>query len=170
MGTLRSSAWPAGLGVALGVALGLAVAQLGRDTTRALDDAAGIQRQYAPVLALDGTAKQEILAIARLLQHQPGMAIDFSAAPSRQYCLAPGAGSMVHFTVEPGRAAVDIVYFHDAAPLLATGLAPGKLATQPASIAEMKPGIWYYNDGARVEPFHGRTLGHPMLVLGVAAR
>lgn len=102
MGTLRSSAWPAGLGVALGVALGLAVAQLGRDTTRALDDAAGIQRQYAPVLALDGTAKQEILAIARLLQHQPG--------------------------------------------------------------------VWYYNDGARVEPFHGRTLGHPMLVLGVAAR
>ncbi len=170
MGPLRSRTWPAGLGVALGIALGLAVGQLGRSAAGAADDAASIRQEYAPVLALEGTAKQEILAIARLLQRQPGMAIDFSSAPSRQYCLAPGAGSMVHFAIEPGRAPVDIVYFHDAVPLLGAGLAPAKLPPQPASVSEMKPGVWYYNDGRRVEPFHDRGLGHPMLVLGIAVR
>lgn len=170
MPMLHSRSWPGAVGVALGVILGFGLAQIGRNAAGAAEDAASIRREYAPVLALQGTAKQEILAIARLLQRQPGMAIDFSAAPSRQYCLAPGAGSMVHFAIEPGRAPVDIVYFHEAAPLLAAGLAPANLPPQPASVTEMKPGVWYYNDGRRVEPFHNRQLGHPMVVLGVAVR
>lgn len=167
----------------LGLGLGLAIGQVvGRgDAAPAAgapaaaqapqgEELARIQQEYAPVLALEGTARQEILAIARLLERQPGMAIDFSTAPSRQYCLAPGAGSMVHFAIEPGRTPVDIVYFHDASPLIAAGLDVKKLPSEPASIAGMKPGVWYYSDGSRVEPFHNRRLGSRMLVMGVAAR
>lgn len=50
---------------------------------------------------------------------------------------------MVHFAIEPGRAAVDIVYFH-AEPLLAKGLDAATLPPEPATIGEMKPGVWYY--------------------------
>jgi hypothetical protein len=151
-----------------GLVLGVAVAQLGPGHAAPTDDQ--LRTEYAPVLALKGTAKQEILAIARLLARQPGMAIDFSKAPSRQYCLAPGAGSMVHFAIEPGRAPVDIVYFHEAEPLLAKGLDAATLPPEPATIAGMKPGVWYYNDGSRPEPFHGQPMGQKLLVFGVAVR
>lgn len=173
----------AGFAGLLGLVLGLAIGQVGRgEAIPATPGApaereaprggelARIQREYAPILTLEGTARQEILAIARLLERQPGMAIDFSTAPSRQYCLAPGAGSMVHFAIEPRRAPVDIVYFHDAGPLLANGLDVNRLPPEPAAIADMKPGVWYYNDGSRVEPFHSRRLGSKILVMGVAAR
>ncbi len=168
----------AALAAAIGLAVGLAAGQLGTGATAApgasgaaaapADDLARLRQEYAPVLALEGTAKQEILTIARLLRRQPGMAIDFSRAPSRQYCLAPDAGSMVHFAVEPERAPVDIVYFHQADPLVARGLDVKALPPQPPSVADMKPGVWYYYDGTRVEPFHNSRLGTRLLVYGVA--
>ncbi len=168
----------AALAAAAGLAAGLAIGQLGAGAAAApgttgaaaapADEAARLRQEYAPVIALHGTAKQEILTIARLLQRQPAMAIDFSTVPSRQYCLAPGAGSMVHFAIEPDRSPVDIVYFHEAGPLIARGLDVGSLPPEPATIAEMKAGVWYYNDGSRPEPFHNRRLGTKMLVYGVA--
>jgi len=42
------------------------------------DQLTTLKRDYADVLALEGTSKSEILAIARLLRAKPGIAIDHS--------------------------------------------------------------------------------------------
>jgi hypothetical protein len=161
----------AGFAAGLGLAAGLALGQAGgRDAAaRGADEAARIKAEYAPVLALTGTAKREVLAIAKVLQRQPGMAIDFSAAAG-QYCLNPGAGSMVHFATDPDRDPVDILYVHDPAPLVASGLDPKRLPPQPGSVAGLRPGVWYYNDGTRPDPLHGNRVGATFLVMGVDVR
>lgn len=152
-----------------GLAAGLALGEIWRGNAApgSAAEPAGVGAEYAPVLALSGTAKREILAIAALLGRQPGMAIDFSAPPGGQYCLKPGAGSMVHFAVDPERDPVDILYVHDPAPLVARGLDVKALPPQPASIAEMRTGVWYYNDGTRPDPLHRNRTGARFVVMGV---
>lgn len=124
---------------------------------------AGIRKEYADVLALTSPARQEILALARILRERPAMAIDFSHLESPQYCLNTG-GDMLHIAEDPG-AEVPLVYLHPAAPLVAAGLDVSKLPVEPESLKDLKPGTWYYYPaGGRTEPLHGRALGAPMLV------
>ncbi|HSE42043.1 MAG TPA: hypothetical protein VLH08_14860, partial [Acidobacteriota bacterium] len=59
-------------------------------------DQSSSSSEYDDVYALQGTAKQEILAIARLLRAKPEMAIDQTNA-SGEFCLKPGMGTMLHF-------------------------------------------------------------------------
>jgi hypothetical protein len=61
-----------------------------------------LKREYADVLALQGTSKGEILAIARILRANPAMAIDRTAA-SGEYCFR--AGPVIWFTSLPNRSA-----------------------------------------------------------------
>lgn len=157
------------LAAAAGLTAGLAIGQAGRSdaATSRPGDLERLRAEYAPVLALTGTAKQEVLAIAALLARRPAMAIDFSATPAGHYCLNPGAGSMVHFSTRPERDPVDIVFVHDPAPFAAAGLDVGALPPQPGSVAEMRPNVWYYNDGTRKDPLHGDRAGAKLLVMGV---
>jgi hypothetical protein len=72
------------------------------------DDLTKIKREYGDILALQGTSKGEILAIARILRVKPDIAIDQTAA-SGEYCFNSGHGTMVHFATQPERTPEDIV-------------------------------------------------------------
>src|SRR5882762_3464891 len=77
------------------------------------DELTTLKSEYADVLALQGTSKGEILAIARILRANPEMAIDRTAA-SGEYCFKSGSGNMVHFATQPERTSEDVVYEFDA--------------------------------------------------------
>jgi hypothetical protein len=133
------------------------------------DDLARIRKDYADVLALSGPARDEILAFARLLRRQPEMAIDFTHLDPPQHCLNTG-GDMLHVTDDPA-AKVALAYIHPAKPLVDAGLDVTKLAVEPETSAEIRGDAWYYYPGGgRIEPFHGRALGAPMIVRTVGAR
>jgi hypothetical protein len=87
------------------------------------DELTTLKREYADVLALQGTSKGEILAIARILRANPEMAIDRTAA-SGEYCFKSDLGIMVHFATQPERTSEGVLYEFDAAGLIAAGLDP----------------------------------------------
>src|SRR6478672_3256452 len=89
-----------------------------------------LKRDYADVLALQGTSKREILAIARILRAKPEVAIDQTAA-SGEYCFNSGLGTMVHFATQPERTPEDVVYEFDASELIAAGLDPSRMQHLP---------------------------------------
>ena len=86
---------------------------------------ARIQSEYSDVLALQGTAKAELLAIARVLRAKPEMAIDRTKAAG-EYCFKSSESSMVHYASQPESTAEDVVYEFDATQLLAAGLDPSE--------------------------------------------
>src|SRR5690349_6862855 len=64
------------------------------------DELTRLKREYADVLALQGTSKGEMLAIARILRAKPEIAVDQTTA-SGEYCFNSGNGTMVHFATHP---------------------------------------------------------------------
>src|SRR5205809_7011383 len=86
---------------------------------------ARIQSEYSDVLALQGTAKAELLAIARVLRAKPEMAIDRTKAAG-EYCFKSSESTMVHYASQPESTAEDVVYEFDATQLLAAGLTPSE--------------------------------------------
>ena len=70
------------------------------DKRAAGDELTSLKSEYADVLALQGTSKGEILAIARILRANPEMALDCTAA-SGEYCLKNGPA--LWFTSLPSR-------------------------------------------------------------------
>src|SRR4249920_2731470 len=94
-------------------ALTLTCRLLAGDTPDSGDEFTKMKSEYADVLALEGTAKGEILAIARILRAKPRIAVDQTAA-SGEYCFNSGQGTMVHFATMPENTAEDIVYELDA--------------------------------------------------------
>ena len=127
-----------------------------------------LRREYADVLALDGPARQEILAIARLLRAKPEMALDRTKA-SGEYCLKSGLGTMTHYASDPGSTREDIVYEFDAAALTKAGLDPGKLPALPA-LGGMEPGQWYFLPEGQVDPHHKHPMPGPTLLIAVDVR
>ena len=127
-----------------------------------------VTNEYADVLALQGTAKQEILAIARLLRQNPQMAIDRTQVAG-EYCLKPGSGTMVHFATDPRTTAEDIIYEFDATPLIRAGLDPQRLPKLPAR-GKMTPGTWYFLPLGDVDPHHGHPLAAPTIVMAVEVK
>ena len=107
----------------------------GTDAGRA--ELAQIQSDYADVLALQGTAKAEVLAIAK-----PEMAIDKTKAAG-EYCFKSSQGTMVHYASQPEATAEDVVYEFDGTQLLAAGLDPRRVPKLPA-LGNMEPGKWYF--------------------------
>src|SRR5215475_7755689 len=85
------------------------------------DELTKLKHEYADVLALQGTAKAEILVIAKILRAKPEVAVDKTAA-SGEYCFNSGLGTMVHFATQSERTSEDVVYEFDAAGLIAAGL------------------------------------------------
>src|SRR5262245_40785189 len=129
------------------------------------NDAAQIKSEYADVLALEGTAKQEILAIARILRAKSQMAIDRTEA-SNEYCLNSGSGTMVHFANDPTATKEDIVYEFDPSELVKAGLDTNQLPKLP-SLGTMEPGKWYFLDMASDDPHHKHKMANPVIAIAV---
>src|SRR5438270_8770276 len=86
---------------------------------------ARIQSEYSDVLALQGTAKADLLAIARVLRAKPEMAIHRTKAAG-EYCFKSSESTMVHYASQPESTVEDVVYEFDATQLLAAALTPSE--------------------------------------------
>ena len=126
---------------------------------------AHIQPEYADVLALQGTAKAEVLAIARLLRANPEMAIDKTKAAG-EYCFKSSQGTMVHYASHPEATAEDVVYEFDATQLLAAGLDPQRVPKLPV-LGNMKPGKWYFLPSGVIDPHHQHVFATPTIAIAV---
>ena len=140
-------------------------ALLAADQPKAEDELTTLKRDYADVLALQGTAKGEILTIARVLRASPKIAIDQTAA-SGEYCFNSGHGTMVHFATQPERTQEDVVYEFDASGLIAAGLDPSRLQQLPER-GQMTPGVWYFLPKGQPDPHHGHAMPNPTIAIAV---
>jgi hypothetical protein len=138
---------------------------LAADTPATEDELTKLKREYADVLALEGTSKGEILAIAKILRSNPKIAIDQTAA-SGEYCFNSGLGTMVHFATEPERTPEDIVYEFDASGLIAAGLDPTHLQQLPAR-GRMTPGMWYFLPKGQQDPHHAHAMSAPTIAIAI---
>jgi len=129
------------------------------------DELTKIKREYGDVLALQGTSKGEILAIARILRAKPDIAIDQTAA-SGEYCFNSGHGTMVHFATQPERTQEDVLYEFDASGLIAVGLDPAHMKQLPER-GQMTPGVWYFLPKGQQDPHHGHAMGGPTIAIAV---
>jgi hypothetical protein len=127
-----------------------------------------LKREYADVLALQGTSKGEILAIARILRANPEMALDRTAA-SGEYCFKSGPGTMVHFAAQPERTSEDIVYELDASGLIAVGLDPARMKQLP-ELGRMTPGVWYFLPKGQPDPHHAHAMPAPTIAIAVTVK
>ena len=126
---------------------------------------AHIRFEYADVLALQGTAKAELLAIARVLRAKPEMAID-KAKVAGEYCFKSSQGTMVHYASQPEATAEDVVYEFDASQLLAAGLDLQRVPKLPA-LGNMEPGKWYFLPGGAIAPHHQHVFATPTIAIAV---
>jgi hypothetical protein len=135
------------------------------DETASRNEFAKVQSDYADVLALEGTAKGEILAIAKILRAKPRIAVDQTAA-SGEYCFNGGQGTMVHFATMPENTAEDIVYEFDASGLIGAGLDPSRLQQLPER-GRMTPGVWYFLPKGQPDPHHARAMAAPTIAIAI---
>jgi len=124
-----------------------------------------LKREYADVLALQGTSKGEILAIARILRANPEVAIDRTAA-SGEYCFKSGLGTMVHFAAQPKRTSEGVLYEFDASGLIAAGLDPARMKRLPG-LGRMTPGVWYFLPTGQSDPHHAHAMPGPTIAIAV---
>jgi len=129
------------------------------------DELTTLKREYAEVLALQGTSKGEILAVARILRANPEMAIDRTAA-SGEYCFKSGLGTMVHFSAHPERTSEGVLYEFDAAGLIAAGLDPARMKHLP-ELGRMTPGVWYFLPAGEPDPHHAHAMPAPTIAIAV---
>jgi hypothetical protein len=129
------------------------------------DELTKLKSEYADILALEGTSKGEILAIARILRANPEMAIDRTAA-SGEYCFKSGPGNMVHFATQPERTSEDVVYEFDASGLIAAGLDPARMKQLP-ELGRMTPGVWYFLPQGQLDPHHAHAMPSPTIAIAV---
>ncbi len=146
-------------------ALALTCRLLAGDTPNSGDEFAKVKADYADVLALEGTAKGEILAIAKILRAKPRIAVDQTAA-SGEYCFNSGQGTMVHFATMPENTAEDIVYEFDASSLIAAGLDSSRLQQLPER-GQMTPGVWYFLPKGQQDPHHARAMPAPTIAIAI---
>ena len=129
------------------------------------DELTTLKREYADVLALQGTSKGEILAIARILRANPEMAIDRTAA-SGEYCFKSDLGIMVHFATQPERTSEGVLYEFDASGLIAAGLDPSRIKQLP-ELGRMTPGLWYFLPKGQLDPHHAHAMPSPTIAIAV---
>ena len=138
---------------------------LASDQSEAGNELSELKREYADVMALQGTAKGEILAIAKILRSKPAIAVD-QTAPSGEYCFNSGLGTMVHFATQPESTAEDVVYEFDASALIAAGLDSSRLQPLPER-SQMKPGVWYFLPKGQQDPHHAHAMANPTIAIAV---
>src|SRR5436190_12154959 len=136
-----------------------------RSTDAGSAELARIQSEYSDVLALQGTAKAEVLAIARLLRAKPEMAIDKTKAAG-EYCFKSSQGTMVHHASQPEATGEDVVFEFDATQLLAAGLDSQQLLKLPA-LGNMEPGKWYFLPSGVIDPHHQHVFPTPTIAIAI---
>jgi len=141
---------------------------LAGDKPVAEDELTTLKREYANVFALQGTAKGEILAIARILRANPEVAIDRTAA-SGEYCFNSGLGTMVHFAAQPEGTPEDIVSALGASGLIAAGLDPARMKQLP-ELGRMTPGVWYFLPNGQQDPHHAHAMPGPTIAIAVSVK
>jgi hypothetical protein len=146
-------------------ALALTCRLFAGDIPDSRDEFAKVKSEYADVFALEGTAKGEILAIAKILRAKPRIAVDQTAA-SGEYCFNSGLGTMVHFATMPENTPEDIVYEFDASGLIAAGLDPSRLQQLPER-GGMTAGMWYFLPKGQQDPHHARAMAAPTIAIAV---
>ena len=158
------------LAIVVGILVGLGALARARDrhASDATRDLERMRSEYSDILALEGVARDEILAIARLLRARPEMAID-RTRESGEYCLKSSRSTMTHYAKDPAATKEDIVYEFAATPLLMAGLDPARLPSLPA-LGKMEPGQWYYLPEGQVDPHHRHKLPGPTLLVAVDVR
>src|SRR5207245_4895106 len=129
------------------------------------DELTTLQPEYSDLLALHGTSKGEILAIARILRANPEMAIDRTAA-RREYCFKSDLGIMVHFATQPERTSEGVLYEFDASGLIAAGLDPARMRQLP-ELGRMTPGLWYFLPKGQLDPHHAHAMPSPTIAIAV---
>ena len=152
-----------------GIALTLAVVALaaGSAGPGGAEAAAAEDPVVVAVKKLTGPAREEVLAFARLMAIRPSMAIDFSRTTG-EYCFDTGSHVMAHFTTKPDQTNEDVVFFIDAAPLMAKGLKLEEFPALEPGPGQMQPNTWYRYEGKGAEPHHGREMaGRTWLMLAV---
>ena len=127
-----------------------------------------LNREYGDVLALQGTSKGEILAIARILRANPEMAIDRTAA-SGEYCFKSDLGIMVHFATQPEHTSEGVLCEFDASGLVAAGLDPARMKRLP-ELGLMTPGLWYFLPKGQLDPHHGHAVSVPTIAIAVSVK
>jgi hypothetical protein len=135
------------------------------DRSAAQNEVTRLKREYGDVLALQGTAKSEILVIAKILRAQPRIAVDQTAA-SGEYCFNSGQGTMIHFATMPENTAEDVVYEFDASALIGAGLDPSRLQQLPER-GRMTPGVWYFLPKGQQDPHHGRAMSAATIAIAI---
>jgi hypothetical protein len=135
------------------------------DKTVTEDELTTFKREYADVLALEGTPKREILAIARILRANPEIAID-KTATSGEYCFKSSLGTMVHFATQPESTPEGVIYEFDASGLIAAGLDPARMTLLP-ELGQMTPGVWYFLPKGRLDPHHAHAMTRPTIAIAV---
>jgi hypothetical protein len=151
--------------IIVAIHISILVGRLLADQPQSKDEFTKLKREYADVLALEGTAKGEILAIAKILRANPKIAIDQTSA-SGEYCFNSGLGTMVHFATQPEGTPEDVVYEFDASGLTAAGLDPTRLQQLPER-GRMIPGVWYYLPKGQQDPHHAHAMPNPMIAIAV---
>jgi len=146
-------------------ALALISRLLAAETSESGDEFTKVKSEYADVLALEGTAKGEILAIAKILRAKPRIAVDQTSA-SGEYCFNSGMGTMVHFATQPEGTAEDVVYEFDASGLMAAGLDPSRLKQLPER-GQMTPGVWYFLPKGEHDPHHAHAMSNPTIAIAI---
>jgi hypothetical protein len=132
------------------------------------DELTTLKREYADVIALEGTSKGEILAFARILRANPEVAIDRTAA-SDEYCFKSGLGTMVHFAAHPERTSEGVLYEFDASGLIAAGLDPARMKQLP-ELGRMTPGVWYFLPKGQPDPHHAHAMPGPTIAIAVTVK
>jgi hypothetical protein len=135
------------------------------DRSAAQNEVTRLKREYADVIALQGTAKSEILVIAKILRAKPRIAVDQTAA-SGEYCFNSGQGTMVHFATQLEGTAEDVVYEFDASGLIAAGLDPSRLQQLPER-GRMTPGVWYFLPKGQQDPHHAHAMTNPTIAIAI---
>lgn len=151
-----------------GILVGLGALACAKGVASDTNDLERLRSEYSDILALEGVAKHEILAIARLLRARPEMAID-RTRESGEYCLKSSGITMTHYARDSAATKEDIVYEFSATPLLKAGLDPTRLPSLPA-LGKMEPGRWYYLPEGQVDPHHQHTMPGPTLLVAVDVR
>lgn len=111
----------------------------------------------------------ELSTVARQLQLNPKMAIDFSDV-SGEYCFDAGfanGGHMHHLAIDPKKTKEDVVEFINAKPLMDAGLDVSKLPRHPGKLNAMEPNKWYYLPAGEYEPHHGMEFPFPLLLKAI---
>lgn len=114
-------------------------------------------------------AEGEVDTIANLFEKGGGIMIHNFGAVSGEFCMLESGtkNNMIHFSEKPESTPEDILYFISPDTFKLNGLRVKELPPLPTKLGKMTPLQWYYYDGKKKEPHHGKRLHRDFLVMAI---